>query len=146
MRRCLAFLALSLLATSALAIDPPREKERWTTLTIEELTIYSNASDATTREVASGLVRLRDALTVVTRLKVRSPLPTRVFIFSDQRGFAAYCDAAIGRSDRLTGLFMSHPESNHLLIDGSAHSVDRIVYHELTHYFLRNTVPRDVPL
>jgi tetratricopeptide (TPR) repeat protein len=146
MRRCLAFLALSLLATSALAIEPPREKERWTTLTIDELTIYSNASDATTRDVASGLLRLRDALSAVTKFKVRSPLPTRVFIFGDQRGFVPYCDAAIGRSDRLTGLFLSHPEGNHLLIDGSAHSVDRVVYHELTHYFLRNTIPGDVPL
>jgi tetratricopeptide (TPR) repeat protein len=146
MRRCLAFLALSFLATSALAIEPPREKERWTTLTIDELTIYSSASDATTRDVASGLLRLRDALSAVTKLRVRSPLPTRVFIFGDRRGFEPYCDAAIGRSDRLTGLFLSHPEGNHLLIDGSAHSVDRVVYHELTHYFLRNTIPGDVPL
>jgi len=146
MRRCLAFLALSLLATSALAIEPPREKERWTTLTIDELTIYSSASDATTRDVAAGLLRLRDALSAVTKLRVRSPLPTRVFIFGDRRGFEPYCDAAIGRSDRLTGLFLSHPEGNHLLIDGSAHSVDRVVYHELTHYFLRNTIPGDVPL
>jgi len=146
MRSCLAFLALSLLATSALAIEPPREKERWTTLTIDELTIYSSASDATTRDVASGLLRLRDALSAVTKLRVRSPLPTRVFIFGDRRGFEPYCDAAIGRSDRLTGLFLSHPEGNHLLIDGSAHSVDRVVYHELTHYFLRNTIPGDVPL
>jgi tetratricopeptide (TPR) repeat protein len=146
MRRCLAFLALSFLATSALAIEPPREKERWTTLTIDELTIYSSASDATTRDVASGLLRLRDALSAVTKLRVRSPLPTKVFIFGDRRGFEPYCDAAIGRSDRLTGLFLSHPEGNHLLIDGSAHSVDRVVYHELTHYFLRNTIPGDVPL
>ena len=146
MRRCFAFLALSLLAVSALAIEPPREKERWTTLTIDELTIYSSANDSTTRDVASGLLRLRDALSAVTKLRVRSPLPTRVIIFGDQRGFAAYCEAAIGRSDHLTGLFLSHPEGNHLLIDGSAHSVDRVAYHELTHYFLRNTIPGDVPL
>src|SRR5258706_283809 len=146
MRRFLASLALSLLTTTAFGIEPPREKERWTTLTIDELTIYSNANDSTTRGVASSLMRLRDTLSIVTKLKVRSPLPTRVYIFSDQRGFAPYCDAAIGRSDQLSGLFLSDADGNHVLIDGSARSVDRVVYHELTHYFLRNTISGDVPL
>jgi tetratricopeptide (TPR) repeat protein len=145
MRRLLALLALSL-ATSAYAIDPPREKERWTTLTIEELTIYSSATDFTTRSIASGLMRLRDALGIVTKLKVRSPLPTRVYIFGDQRTFATYCEAAIGRSDRLSGVFLSHHDGNHVLIDASAREVDHVVYHELTHYFLRNTVSTEVPL
>src|SRR3954449_12656960 len=101
MRRLLAFAALCLLCSSALAIEviePPREKERWTTLTIDELTIYSSANDSTTRSVATGLVRLRNALSVVTKLKVRSPLPTRVYIFGDQRSFTPYFEAAIGRS------------------------------------------------
>ncbi len=146
MHRLLASLALLLLATSAFAIEPPREKERWTTLTIDELAIYSSANDSTTRSVATGLVRLRDALSVVTKLKVRSPLPTRVYIFGDQRSFMPYCEAAIGRSDRLSGVFLSHRDGNQILIDGSARSVDRVVYHELTHYFLRNTIPEDVPL
>src|SRR5439155_7454549 len=99
MHRCLAILALSLLATSALAIEPPREKERWTTLTIDELTVYSSANDATTRDVAADLVRLRGALGIVTKLNVRSPLPTRVYIFGDRRAFEQYCQASIGRSD-----------------------------------------------
>lgn len=146
MRRLIAFTALCLLCTSAFAIEPPREKERWTTLSIDELTIYSSADDATTRSVASGLVRLRDALSVVTKLKVRSPLPTRVFVFGDQRSFATYCEAVMGRSERLSGVFLSHRDGNHVLIDGSARGVDHVVYHELTHYFLRNTISSDVPL
>jgi len=145
-RRSTAFAALCLLCTSAFAIDPPREKERWTTLTIDELTIYSSADDYTTRNVASGLVRLRDALGVVTQLKVRSPLPTRVFVFADQRAFKVYCEAAMGRSERLSGVFLSHRDGNHVLIDSSERGVDHIVYHELTHYFLRNTISSEVPL
>jgi tetratricopeptide (TPR) repeat protein len=146
MSRLLAFASLCLLSASALAIEPPREKERWTTLTIDELTVYSSADDATTRSVASDLVRLRGALSVVTKLKVRSPLPTRVFIFGDRRSFAQYCDAALGRSDNLTGLFLSDRDGNHVLIAGNSAGVDRVVYHELTHYFLRNTVSSHVPL
>jgi Protein of unknown function (DUF1570). len=146
MRRFLAFLALSLLATSASAIEPPREKDRWTTLSIDELTIYSSANDSTTRGIASGLVRLREALSVVTQLKVRSPLPTKVYIFGDQRSFTLYCEAALGRSDRLSGVFLAHRDGNQVLVDGDAREVNRVVNHELTHYFLRNTVPAEVPL
>src|SRR5438067_799582 len=105
MRRLLAFASLCLLSTSAFAIEPPREKERWTTLAIDELTVYSSADDYTTRSVASDLVRLRNALGVVTQLKVRSPLPTRVFIFGDRRSFEQYSQAAIGRSENLSGVF-----------------------------------------
>jgi Flp pilus assembly protein TadD len=144
--RLLAFASLCLLSVSALAIEPPREKERWTTLSIDELTLYSSADDATTRSVASDLVRLRGALGVVTKLKVRSPLPTRVFIFGDLRTFEQYCQAAIGRSDKLSGVFLSDRDGNHVLIAGSSRGVDRVVYHELTHYFLKNTVSSQVPL
>ncbi|MBV8543709.1 MAG: DUF1570 domain-containing protein [Acidobacteria bacterium] len=146
MSRLLAFVSICLLSASGLAIEPPREKERWTTLTIDELTVYSSADDATTRSIASDLVRLRGALSVVTKLKVRSPLPTRVYIFGDQRSFEQYSEAAIGRSDKLTGVFLSDLEGNHVLIAGNAAGVDRVVYHELTHYFLRNTVSSHVPL
>jgi len=146
MRRLIAVAALSLLCLSAFAIEPPHEKERWTTLTIDELTIYSSADDYTTRGVASGLVRLRDALGVVTQLKVRSPLPTRVFVFNDQRAFQVYCEAAMGRSKHLSGVFLSHRDGNHVLIDGSERGVAHVVYHELTHYFLRNTISSEVPL
>src|SRR3954453_17798913 len=101
MRRLLAF-SLCVLCTSAFAIDPPREKERWTTLTIDELTVYTSADDATTRSVSSDLVRVRGALWVVMRLKVRSPLPTHVFIFGGRKTFQQYCAAAISRSDNLS--------------------------------------------
>ena len=36
MSRLLAFASIFLLSASALAIEPPREKERWTTLTIDD--------------------------------------------------------------------------------------------------------------
>lgn len=146
MRRMLAFASLFLLSTSALAIEPPREKERWTTLAIDELTVYSSADDYTTRSVASDLVRLRGALGIVTKLKVRSPLPMRVYIFGDRRSFDQYCQAAIGRSDNLSGVFLADRDGNHVLIAGSSKGVDRVVYHELTHYFLRNTISSHVPL
>ena len=140
--RLFTITALCLISVSVFAIEPPREKERWTTLAIDELMVYSSANDATTRDVASDLVRLRGALAIVTKLKVRSPLPTRVYIFGDRRAFEQYCQASINRSDNLSGVFLSSRDGNHVLIDANASGVDRVVFHELTHYFLRNTSRR----
>jgi cytochrome c-type biogenesis protein CcmH/NrfG len=144
--RLLAFASLCLLSASALAIEPPRERERWTTLAIDELTVYSSANDAATRDIAGDLMRLRGALGIVTKLKVRSPLPTRVYIFGDRRTFEQYSQGSIGRSENLSGVFLSSRDGNHVLIDASATGVDRVVFHELTHYFLRNTISSHVPL
>src|SRR5438477_11680757 len=97
------FLALSALASG---VEPPRETDRSTTLTIDELTIYSDASDSMTKSVATALERLRDALSTVTQLKLHSSLPMKVYIFNDRRTFVPFCDAVMGRSDRLSGVFL----------------------------------------
>src|SRR5436305_12527476 len=125
--RVIAFASVCLLSISALAIEPPREKERWTTLTIDELTVYSSADATTTRNIASDLLRLRAAFSVVTKLKVRSPLPTHVFIFGDGRMFSQYSEAAIGRPDKLSGVFLSDRDGNHVLIDRTTPRVHPVV-------------------
>jgi tetratricopeptide (TPR) repeat protein len=138
-------LLLSLsLAGSLLALEPPRERERWTSIQIDELTIYSNAGESTTRDVATSLTRMRDALAHFTRLAVRSPLPTKVYVFANDRSFMPYCEALRGRCDHTTGLYLGTHDANYVMIRGGS-EIDRVVYHELVHYFVRNTVSRSLP-
>src|SRR5438034_3562034 len=125
------FLSLSL-ASSLLALEPPRERERWTSIQIDELTIYSNAGESTTRDVAASLTRMRDALAHFTRLAVRSPLPTKVYVFANDRSFTPYCEALRGHCDRTDGLFFGARDANYVMIQGGS-NIDRIIYHELTH-------------
>lgn len=132
------------LAGSLLALEPPRERERWTSIQIDELTIYSNAGDSTTRDVAASLTRMRDALAHFTRLAVRSPLPTKVYVFANDRSFMPYCEALRGRCDRTAGLYLGTRDANYVLIQGGG-EIDRVVYHELVHYFVRNTVSKLLP-
>jgi tetratricopeptide (TPR) repeat protein len=139
-------LVLSLsLAGSLLALEPPRERERWTSIQIDELTIYSNAGDSTTRDVAASLTRMRDALAHFTRLAVRSPLPTKVYVFANDRSFMPYCEALRGRCDRTAGLYLGTRDANYVMIQGGS-EIDRVVYHELVHYFVRNTASKSLPL
>src|SRR5258707_11417236 len=95
--RKVAFVLLILGGTFAFAgIQPPRERERWAAVTIDEFTILGNASDRELRDVAMRTMRLRDAMALITNFRVRSPLPTRIYIFKDEASFAPYRDAATG--------------------------------------------------
>lgn len=142
------FAVVVLLAPLAQAALPfPPEKERWVSLRADEFEIFSNASDAKTVDIATELLRMRDALGKLTRLSVRSPLPTRVFIFNNERTFAPYRDALFRRKmAAVTGLFMGGEDGNAILINAdSGEGVDRVIFHELTHYFSKNSF-RGLPL
>jgi Tfp pilus assembly protein PilF len=146
--RAALLLSLSLAACAAHAAIPfPSERERWLELRADEFTIYSNASEGKTVAIATELLRMRDALGRLTRLAVRSPLPTQVFVFTNERSFAPYRDAAMQRKNAyVSGIFLGGENGNLILIQADASAgVDRVVFHELTHYFVKNML-RGLPL
>ncbi len=145
---CAALVALcAASAPAATPIQPPTEREKWIATRADEMEIISNASESTTVSVARQLLRMRAALGQLTQLKVRSPLPTKVYVFANERSFAPYRDAAFQRkSAQVTGAFLGGDDENLILIQADSGSgIDRIVFHELTHYFVKNTV-RGLPL
>lgn len=141
MRPLLALLTF-FVTVGATALELPRPTEKWITLRADEFEIVSNASAAATTDIAEDLLRMRAAVGKVTRLNVRSPLPTKVFIFANERSFAPYREAVFGRdADNISGIFLGGENGNFILLQGgSPNGVDRIVFHELTHYFVKNTV------
>lgn len=144
--RLLALL-VTLTATIAQAVPLPPDKEKWAALQAGEFLIYSNASERETREIAANLLRMREALGKVTRLNVRSPRPTYVFVFRNERSFAPYRDAIFGRKNAsVSGGFLPGRLANFIVMDAMTRAgADRVIYHELTHYFIRNTTA-GVPL
>jgi len=141
MRPLLVLLTL-FITVGATALDLPRANEKWITLRVDEFEIVSNASPSATTDIAEDLLRMRAAVGKVTRLNVRSPLPTKVFIFANERSFAPYREVVFGRdADNISGIFLGGENGNFILLQGgSQNGVDRIVFHELTHYFVKNTV------
>ncbi len=144
--RAATALALFLIATAAAAapLEPPTAKEKWLVLNADEFRFISNVSPAATVEIARDMLRMRAAIGRITMLNVRAPLPTRVFIFPNERRFRGYRDTVLERkSDSITGLFLTTQSGNFILLQGDAPGgVDHVVYHELTHYFVRNTSAR----
>lgn len=133
-----AFLCNSLPA----ALSLPPEKPKWSKADAGEFHIYSNASERDTRRVVEELIRMRDAIATITHLNVHAPLPVNVYLFRDRASFAPYRDAIMHRKDApFSGLFLPARDAKFALITvGGQDGSDRIIYHELTHYFIANTV------
>jgi tetratricopeptide (TPR) repeat protein len=120
-------------------VQPPALNDVWKRLDAGDVVIYSNARDGVIRQSALELVRMRAALTQVTRLQVVSPVPTKVFLFRTNASFVPYRDAIVGKFENLHGIFTPGDEVNYALVDASV-SRDDTLFHELTHFFVRNTV------
>jgi Tfp pilus assembly protein PilF len=101
-----------------LLIAAPPEDARWTTITIGDLTIYSEARDSTTRDVAERMQRMRETIAHVTGRPLRTTLPTRVFVFRSG-----------SRSEVIAA-----PLGNYVTVSPNT---DRIVYHAFAHSIIR---------
>ncbi len=143
-RRWALSAVVFLAAAAAAAIEPPPAAEKWITLQADEFRFVSNVSPRATLGVARDLLRMRAAIGQVTRMNVRSHTRTAVFIFSSRRGFEPYCEAVMGRkTEGISGVYVSGDGGNAILLRTDVRTgIARTVYHELTHYVLRNTAPR----
>lgn len=125
----------------------PSERDRWIKLEADRFDIYSNASASQTVDVATELLRMRDAIGQLTKMTVRAPLRTKVYLFTSERSFAPYRDAAFQQKNAAVGgAFFSSANDNIIMIqaDSGEQSLE-IVFHELTHYLVANTT-RGLPL
>jgi tetratricopeptide (TPR) repeat protein len=144
-RRLFFFIALLVAATLAAArpLELPRPNEKWITLRMDEFTVVSNASPYETSAVARDLLRMRQAIGEITSLQVRSPKATKIFIFANERSFAPYRELVLRQNNEsIRGAFITTDGGNFIVMkrDVTEEDIDRTVYHELTHYFVRNTV------
>ncbi len=141
MLRILAAALALAFALPSFAVDLPSEREKWIEIETGDLHIFSNASERQTSEIAQNLVRMREAVGRITQLKVHSAVPTNVYIFRNESSFAPYRDLTLGRRAGVSGLFLGGDQANFILLDADAPGgIDRVVYHELTHYFVKNTL------
>ena len=137
-------LVLLFLAPALGAVELPPAGERWSRLAIgSNIVVYGNACDRAMSGVAENLIRLRDTVAQVQRITAQSPLPTYVYVFANEGSFAPYRDAALGKKNKdVVGAFFQDAGSNWIVMQArSEFSFDRLIYHELTHYFIRNNVP-----
>lgn len=110
---------------------------------MERLVVCGNASEATLREVAAGLGRLRAVLASLTRGgRPRSPLPTEVVVFRSDEQLQSFGLWKDGKPIPVAGFFKSAPDANRIgLCPGRKRDSQAIVYHELLHEYLAWNLP-----
>ncbi|HEX6097628.1 MAG TPA: tetratricopeptide repeat protein [Thermoanaerobaculia bacterium] len=141
MRRSLVLLAAVVFAfTLSAEVELPKADEKWLTLETDGFRFISNASPRVTQGIARDLLRMRAAVGQLTRFRVYTAEPTRVYLFSSERAFAPYRSAVLDVDNGyFSGFFLRRRGGNFILLRSDAASDDRVVYHELTHQFVANT-------
>lgn len=134
---CLALLLFALQATAA--IEPPPDRGKWFAVRADNLHVFSNAPSAATGELARDLLQMRHALAQITRLDVRTPHTTRVYLYVDAKSLAPYLEAAMGQ---FLALFKSGYDNQIELRADPQGGVDRSTYHSVAAYFLEHAIPK----
>lgn len=134
-----AALVFAFLAVPVRAFD--LKGGRWTKTETQNVIVYSNALDFTTKAIVTNLERMRKALGHIMSLRTESAVPVTIFVFDGERTFAPVRKAVLGQdTGQQAGLFA--PMDGRLLIameTDSGGGVDHVVYHELTHSLIENT-------
>ena len=140
LRFAVAALFLAFLSLPLYALAPTGQ--RWTKTTTKNLVVYSNARDSATKSTVASFERMRIALGHIMGLRTDSPVPMTVFLFNDEAAFAPVRKAALGeRASNQPGLFAHETDRAFIAMElNTEGGVDRIVYHELTHSLIENTL------
>jgi tetratricopeptide (TPR) repeat protein len=142
LRRAGSLLVLLFALQATAAIEPPPDRGKWFAVRADNLHVFSNATPAATRELARDLLQMRHAIAQITKLDVRTPYTTRVFLFADAKSLAPYLEAVMGQ---FLALFKSGYDNTIELRADAQGAVDRSTYHSVARYFVENTI-REPPL
>ncbi len=137
---CCCFLAV------AAWLEPTAAKDKWTSVRSKNFQLVGNAGEKEIREVGLRLEQFREVVShVFTNLRVKSPVPTTVFVFKDDESYRPFKPTA-----NTAGYFQAGTEVNYITLKllNDVHSDQdpfTIIFHEYTHLLVRNTRGR-VPL
>ena len=129
----------------------PDPADRWIRAETAHLTLYSNASEEATVEIAGRIDLYRAVLARISpALTVDSPLPTSIYVFRNAASFEPYKLLRKGELSGLTanldGYFIQHSEGNYIAVNATADNDPwPVIYHEYFHFFLYNNFT-DIPL
>lgn len=151
MTRLAAFACSALLfvapALSAAGGGLPPEKQDWIRLETDHFSLFGNAGERRTTNLARGLERLREVLQKLTGgLVFDSPVETRIFVFRNAVTMEPYLLGFRDTSMEVGGYFLSTQDGNYVVVNATAGEHPfRVVNHEYLHFVMRNTIP-EMPL
>ncbi len=131
------FMLLASLPTQA---DPTTKIDvgKWRRLETESFTVFTNADRRDAEKWVKELEGYTKVLHVLFPGLNPEPLrPLRLYLFAKTRSFDQY----VANGSQLAGFFTRRPRMSLMVVDGSDYSPGPTLYHEYTHYVLRNNLP-----
>jgi tetratricopeptide (TPR) repeat protein len=141
MRRCIAFLSCLGLSLSASARD---SVDHWVELRSQHFVVITDSNEKQARRVADQFERMRAVFQLLMpAASDNAGSPIVVLAVKDKKGFQSLEPEAYlakGQLD-LVGYFLRAPDKNYIIarLDAQGDHPFATVYHEYTHYMLRNT-------
>ena len=134
-------LAFGLTALLLLAI--PLQAADWISLRSEHFQLYGNASERELRDVALRLEQFREVVTKLNANSLRDDAPPVVtLIFRDDRSFRPFMPRANGRVVPASGVFVSNLDASYIALSlDTGEEAYRGIFHEFSHYLLRDAFP-----
>ena len=132
-------------APPAAAAAPVMSRD-WKRLRTPSLTVVGNAGAGELRRVATEIERFRLALgAFAPGMRLDSPLPTTVVVFSDDRAFMPFKPRERGRlMPFVAGYFIPLPEEHRIVMSGTGRRefTFYVIFHEYTHLLVDQNVRR----
>ena len=131
---------------AAAAPAAPAMSRDWKRLRTPSLTVVGNAGAGELRRVATEIERFRLALgAFAPAMRLDSPLPTTVVVFSDDRAFMPFKPRQRGRPmPFVAGYFSPLPEEHRIVMSGTGQRefTFYVIFHEYTHLLVNQNVRR----
>ena len=138
----LVLVGVALSGTVARAL--PSEGSHWARFETAHYTLFSDAPDTRTRDIAASLETFRAVLVSYrSDLAVTSPRPTYVYVFKSDADALPYKVQREGKPTDFVGFFVGEDQANYVTIEApSEQTALGIVYHESAHQLLEDRLPR----
>jgi hypothetical protein len=122
----------------------------WRQVRMDGLTVIGTARAPELQQVANGISTFRSALTsLIPNLRLSGPLPTFVVVLKDFEQFKRYQprDSRGRRFETVASYLNIAADANYLVFPYVRGEVgSSLIYHEYTHYLIRQNAPAPVPL
>jgi len=129
--------------TALLLLTIPLQAADWISLRSEHFQLYGNATERELRDVALRLEQFREVVTKLNADSLRDNAPPVVtLIFRDDRSFRPFMPRANGRVVPSSGVFVSNLDASYIALSlDTGEEAYRGIFHEFSHYLLRDAFP-----
>lgn len=130
-----------ILAASTVAFTPVAAAAEWLTLRTRHHQVAGNVSARDLKDVALRIEQFREVIAALNQATIEAAqgISAIVLAFPDERSYRPFMPMANGRRVPVGGLFVAGPRGTYITLNLDAgDEAYRGIYHEYSHYLLRN--------